>query len=73
METSRKIDREFLHDISNPMSALKVYLELLIENAKKNPNDESLQGLEKCQKLLDKCVQKIQAKKEELREEKSNG
>lgn len=58
-----KIDREFLHEISSPLSALRIHLEMLIEGSRDHNKTPSLEALQKCQKLLDKCVVKIQEKK----------
>ena len=66
------IDRDFLHDISNPLSALRVHLEMLVDASKESPNNPNLEALQKCQKLLDKCIDKIQEKKQIILAELAN-
>lgn len=62
------IDKEFLHDLSSPLSALRMHLELLIEKAKCAKGQSDLLTLQKCQSLLDKCVDKLQDKKNSLQQ-----
>lgn len=66
------IDRKFLHDISSPLTSLRIHLEILAEEAKTSGAD-NLESLQKCQKLLDKCIKQIQEQKNILVAEDSNG
>lgn len=67
------VDRKFLHDISSPLSALRVHLELLVDAAKSAGPSDTLESLQKCQKLLDKCINQIQEQKTIILAENANG